>query len=48
MIEAYANGLKSLTTRAYPSRDDALGLEVWGDGSLMVKSMEVWDMKSAW
>lgn len=48
MIEAYANGLKSLTTRAYPSRDDALGIEVWGDGSLTVKSMEVWDIKSAW
>ena len=48
MIEAYTNGLKSLTTRAYPSRDDALGIEVWGDGNLIVKSMEVWDMKSAW
>jgi beta-fructofuranosidase len=48
MIEAYANGLKSLTTRAYPSRNDALGLEIWGNGSLTVKSMEVWQMKSAW
>ena len=48
MIEAYANGLKSLTTRAYPSRDDAREIEVWGDGSLLVKSMEVWDMNSAW
>ncbi|MGU3470728.1 GH32 C-terminal domain-containing protein [Paenibacillus sp. D51F] len=48
MIEAYANGLKSLTTRAYPSREDALGLQVWGNGTLSVKSMEVWEMKSAW
>ncbi|WP_036644676.1 GH32 C-terminal domain-containing protein [Paenibacillus sp. oral taxon 786] len=48
MVEAYANGLKSLTTRVYPSRRDALGLEIWGDGELVVRSMEVWDMKSIW
>lgn len=47
MIELYANGLKSLTTRAYPSREDALGLQIWGDGSLKVKSMEVWEMNPA-
>lgn len=47
MIEAYANGLKSLTTRAYPSRVDSLGLQIWGNGSLTVKSMEVWEMRSA-
>ncbi|WP_314001260.1 GH32 C-terminal domain-containing protein [uncultured Paenibacillus sp.] len=47
MIEVYANGLKSLTTRAYPSRNDALGLQVWGDGSVNVKSMEAWGMNSA-
>ncbi len=46
MIEAYANGLKSLTTRAYPSREDALGLQIWGNGTLNVKSMEVWEMDS--
>ncbi|MHA6529910.1 GH32 C-terminal domain-containing protein [Paenibacillus sp. BAC0078] len=48
MVEAYANGLKSLTTRVYPSRKDALGLELWGDGKSLVKSMEIWDMKSIW
>jgi sucrose-6-phosphate hydrolase SacC (GH32 family) len=48
MVEAYANGLKSLTTRVYPSRRDALGIQIWGDGSLTVKSMEVWDMQSIW
>lgn len=48
MIEAYANELKSLTTRAYPSRDDALGLQLWADGNVQVKSMEVWSMKSAY
>lgn len=48
MVEAYANGLKSLTTRVYPSRNDALGLEIWGDGELLVKSMEIWDLQSIW
>lgn len=48
MVEAYANGLKSLTTRVYPSRKDAMGLEVWGDDKLTVTSLEVWDMKPIW
>lgn len=48
MVEVYANGLKSLTTRVYPSRKDALGLEVWGTGELLVKSLEIWEMKSIW
>ncbi|MFP4976884.1 GH32 C-terminal domain-containing protein [Paenibacillus sp. CN-4] len=48
MVEVYANGLKSLTTRVYPSRLDAMGLEIWGDGDLLVKSMEIWEMQSIW
>ncbi|MEC0329208.1 GH32 C-terminal domain-containing protein [Paenibacillus macerans] len=48
MVEAYANGLKNLTTRVYPSRKDAMGLEVWGDDKLTVTSLEVWDMKPIW
>lgn len=48
MVEAYANGLKSLTTRVYPSRKDALGLEIWGDGELVVKSLDIWDMQAIW
>lgn len=48
MIEVYANGLKSLTTRVYPSRADALEMELWSDGELEVISMEVWDMQSIW
>lgn len=47
MVEAYANERKSLTTRVYPSRTDALGMQIWGDGTLTVKSMEVWEMKPA-
>ncbi|WP_085979056.1 GH32 C-terminal domain-containing protein [Paenibacillus sanguinis] len=48
MVEAYANGLKSLTTRVYPSRKDAMGLEICGDGKLTVTSLEIWDMKPIW
>ncbi|MFB5675870.1 GH32 C-terminal domain-containing protein [Paenibacillus terreus] len=48
MVEAYANGLKSLTTRVYPSRMDALGLEIWGDGELTVKTLDIWDMQAIW
>ncbi|UQQ37631.1 GH32 C-terminal domain-containing protein [Paenibacillus polymyxa] len=48
MVEAYANGLKSLTTRVYPSRMDALGLEIWGVGEPFVKSLDIWDMQSIW
>ncbi|AJE53918.1 MULTISPECIES: GH32 C-terminal domain-containing protein [Paenibacillus] len=48
MVEVYANGLKSLTTRVYPSRMDALGLEIWGDGEPFVKSLDIWDMQSIW
>ncbi|SET60881.1 GH32 C-terminal domain-containing protein [Paenibacillus sp. NFR01] len=48
MVEAYANGLKSLTTRVYPSRQDALGLEIWGEGTALVKSMDIWEMRSIW
>lgn len=48
MIEAYANGLKSLTTRAYPSREDSLGIQVWGNGSLIIKTMEIWEMRGAY
>ena len=46
MIEVYANGLKSLTTRAYPTRDDADGLKIWSDGDITVKFMEVWQLGS--
>nr|WP_275413704.1 GH32 C-terminal domain-containing protein [Streptomyces rubrogriseus] len=43
MVEAYANDHKSITTRAYPFRQDSLGLRLFGDGST-VTSMTVWKM----
>ncbi|CAM5334220.1 hypothetical protein SGLAM104S_07093 [Streptomyces glaucescens] len=45
VIEAYANSHKSITTRAYPFRQDSLGLRLFGDGST-VRSMTVWKMGS--
>jgi beta-fructofuranosidase len=48
MVEAYANGLKGLTTRVYPVRQDALGIHVWANGSVVVKSLDVWRLGSAY
>lgn len=48
MVEAYANGLKSLTTRAYPVRQDARGIQMWANGSVEVKSLDVWRLGSAY
>ncbi len=51
MIEAYLNGLKGLTTRAYPTRSDATGLRLWANAdshTVTVKSLKVWRMKSAY
>ncbi|WP_159881515.1 GH32 C-terminal domain-containing protein [Paenibacillus puerhi] len=46
MIECYANGIKSLTTRTYPSRIDALGVAIWSTGPIELMSVEVWEMGS--
>jgi sucrose-6-phosphate hydrolase SacC (GH32 family) len=49
MIEAYANGKKSITTRAYPTRADALGIELWSqNGTAKIVSMKVQEMGSAY
>ncbi|MFD0670846.1 GH32 C-terminal domain-containing protein [Cohnella sp. GCM10027633] len=51
MVEAYLNGLKSITTRIYSTREDANGLQLWGDAntsSIVVKSLKVWRMNSAY
>jgi sucrose-6-phosphate hydrolase SacC (GH32 family) len=46
VIEAFAGNKKKLTTRVYTGRYDSLGLQVWADGDITVKSMEVWDMNA--
>ncbi|SFF03703.1 Sucrose-6-phosphate hydrolase SacC, GH32 family [Paenibacillus algorifonticola] len=46
VIEAFANYKKKLTTRVYVGRYDSLGLQVWADKDITVKSMEVWNMNA--
>ncbi|WP_410513498.1 GH32 C-terminal domain-containing protein [Paenibacillus sp. BR2-3] len=48
LIECYANGLKSLTTRAYPSREDALGLLLLASGPAGLIRMDIWEMNPAY
>ncbi|WP_283153795.1 LamG-like jellyroll fold domain-containing protein [Guptibacillus hwajinpoensis] len=43
IVECYANELKSITTRVYPDIE-ALGIELWANAHIRVKSMEVWEM----
>jgi sucrose-6-phosphate hydrolase SacC (GH32 family) len=45
LIECYVNSLKSVTTRAYPSRDDSKELRLYHDGDITVKSIEIWEME---
>lgn len=46
VIEAFTNYKKKLTTRVYVGRFDSLGLQVWADGDITVKSMEVWEVNA--
>ncbi|MHA6529911.1 GH32 C-terminal domain-containing protein [Paenibacillus sp. BAC0078] len=46
VVEAFANNKKKLTTRVYVGRYDSLGLKVWADNDITVKSMEVWNMNA--
>lgn len=48
MIEAYANQRKSITSRAYPTRDDAAGLMLWSSTDLIIEKLDVWTMRSAY
>ncbi|TLS49021.1 glycoside hydrolase [Paenibacillus antri] len=47
LIECYANGRASLTTRAYPSRSDATGVRLWADGPIDRVSVDIWEMTPA-
>lgn len=46
ILEAYANDLKSVTTRCYPASPDAYGIEVWGEGGAVIRSLEIWRLRS--
>jgi len=45
LIECYVNSLKSVTTRAYPSRDDSNELRLYHNGDITVRSIEIWEME---
>jgi sucrose-6-phosphate hydrolase SacC (GH32 family) len=46
MLEVYANSRKAITTRMYPSLRDAIGLEIFSDNEIRIKSLNVWKLKS--
>ncbi|AEI40445.1 GH32 C-terminal domain-containing protein [Paenibacillus mucilaginosus] len=49
MLEAYANGKNSITSRIYPTRADALGLRLWSEGGqTTIETLQVWEMNSAY
>ena len=48
MIEAYANGRRSITSRVYPFRSDAVGVQLWADTTVTVKNLKVWQMNPAY
>ncbi|QYR23922.1 GH32 C-terminal domain-containing protein [Paenibacillus sp. sptzw28] len=47
LIEAYVSGLKSLTTRTYPSRTDACGIRLYSDGNPHIETIKIWSMQPA-
>ncbi|HEY5836465.1 GH32 C-terminal domain-containing protein [Streptomyces sp.] len=47
MVEAYANEQRSITTRTYPTRQDALGLALATDGEATVHRLTVWPLTPA-
>ncbi|MBN6052627.1 glycoside hydrolase family 32 protein, partial [Nonomuraea sp. RK-328] len=47
MVEAYANERRSITTRAYPTRSDALGLALITRGTITVRELTVWPLRPA-
>jgi sucrose-6-phosphate hydrolase SacC (GH32 family) len=48
MLEVYANGLKSLTTRVYPVREDAVGLRLWAENPIGIDKLQVWQLGSSY
>ncbi len=49
VVEVFANGRQSLTTRVYPERTDSVGVSVQARrGTAHLESMDAWDMRSIW
>ncbi|TDN91480.1 GH32 C-terminal domain-containing protein [Microbacterium sp. BK668] len=47
VVEAYVGGAKSLTSRIYPTRADAVGVRIVGDDTVKVKSLKIWNLEGA-
>ena len=48
IVEVFANGRQCLTQRIYPSRDDSQGVALLADSDAVVRSVDVWQMRSIW
>lgn len=49
IVEVFANGRETLTTRVYPNRTDSTGISlVARRGEAHLDSLDVWDMASIW
>ena len=48
VIEIYANDRLSMTSRIYPSREDAQGLRLIAQGGSAEVEMSIWAMGSIW
>ena len=49
IVEVFANGRQSLTLRAYPERDDSIGVSLFSRGSAAtLESLRAWQMRSIW
>lgn len=49
VIEVFANDQACLTSRIYPSRTNSLGIGLFArGGSVKLKSMDIWEMRSIW
>jgi len=49
VIEVFANQRVALTTRAYPTREDSLGLELLArGGTARLASLDVYEMQAIW
>ncbi len=45
MLEVFINEQACLTSRLYPTRQDALGLSIYGRNDIRIKRLSIWQMK---
>jgi beta-fructofuranosidase len=48
-IEVFADYKETISTRIYPTREDSVLTEIFAiDGSVKIKQLQTWSMKSIW